>query len=72
MDVLREAADGKSNGQIAKTLNLSIHTVARHMTSMLQKANERSRTALVSRAFRIGILTMSENGPQATGRRCLR
>lgn len=72
IDVLREAAAGNSNSQIAETLNLSVHTVARHMTSMLQKAKERSRTALVSRAFRVGILTMGDNGPLTTGRRCLR
>jgi DNA-binding NarL/FixJ family response regulator len=69
--VLCEVAAGHSNSQIAKKLSLSVHTVARHMTIMLQKAGERSRTALVSRAFRVGILAMSDDGPQATGRRCL-
>lgn len=69
--VLCEAAAGHSNRQIAERLSLSVHTVARHMTVMLHKAGERSRTALVSRAYRIGILAMSDNGPQATGRRCL-
>jgi DNA-binding CsgD family transcriptional regulator len=69
--VLCEVAAGHSNSQIAKTLSVSVHTVARHMTIMLHKAGERSRTALVSRAYRVGILVMSEAGPQATGPRCL-
>jgi DNA-binding CsgD family transcriptional regulator len=70
--VLCEVAVGRSNSQVAEKLSLSVHTVARHMTIMLHKAGERSRTALVSRAFRVGILAMSETGPHATGRRCLR
>jgi DNA-binding CsgD family transcriptional regulator len=69
--VLREAAVGYSNAEIAKILNLSVHTIARYMTSMLHKAGERSRTALVNHAYRVGILTMGAQGPQATGRRCL-
>jgi DNA-binding CsgD family transcriptional regulator len=72
IDVLCEAAVGHHNSQIAENLNLSVHTVAQHMTSMLHKAHEPSRTALVSRALRIGILTMNQQGPRATGRRCLR
>lgn len=71
ISVLREAAVGCSNAQIASTLHLSVHTVARHMTSMLHKAGERSRTALVSRAYRVGILIVGSDGPQPTGRRCL-
>jgi DNA-binding NarL/FixJ family response regulator len=69
--VLCEVAAGRSNNEIAKVMNLSVHTVARYLTSMLRKTGEHSRTALVSRAYRIGVLTMGEQGPRATGRRCL-
>jgi DNA-binding CsgD family transcriptional regulator len=69
--VLCEVAAGYTNSEISKVLNVSVHTVARYLTSMLGKTGEHSRTALVNRAYRIGLLTMNDEGPQATGRRCL-
>ncbi len=69
--MLREVAAGHSNNEIAKSLHLSSHTIARYLTSMLGKTGERSRTALVSRAYRIGILALGDQEPRATGRRCV-
>lgn len=69
--VLCEVAAGYTNSEIAKLLGLSVHTVARYLTAMLRKTGEPSRTALVNHAYLIGVLTMSDQGPQATGRRCL-
>lgn len=71
MAVLREVAVGHSNVEIAKVLNLSVHTVARYLTSMLRKTGESNRTALVNRAYGTGILALGADGPQATGRRCV-
>jgi DNA-binding NarL/FixJ family response regulator len=69
--VLQEAAAGNSNAEIAEILNISVHTVARYMTSMLHKAGERNRTALINRAYLTGILEIGDQGPHTTGRRCL-
>ena len=69
--VLCEVAAGHTNNEVAQILHLSVHTVARYLTSMLHKTGVRSRTALVSRAYGLGILTMDEQGPLATGRRCV-
>jgi len=71
MAVLCQVAAGHSNGEIAKVLNLSVHTVVRYPSSMLRKTGEHNRTALVNRAYGVGVLRMGDDGPQATGRRCV-
>ena len=71
IEVLCEVAAGRTNKQIAKLLEISEHTVHRHMTAMLRRAGETSRTGLVSRTYRAGILVMDEQGPSWSGRRCL-
>jgi DNA-binding NarL/FixJ family response regulator len=72
IEVLCAVAAGRTNKQIAKLLEISEHTVHRHMTAMLRRAGESSRTGLVSRTYRAGILVMGERGPSWSGRRCLR
>jgi DNA-binding NarL/FixJ family response regulator len=49
--LLRLIAAGYTNKDAARTLNISVHTVARQMTSMLRRAGAANRAALVTRAF---------------------
>jgi DNA-binding CsgD family transcriptional regulator len=71
VDVAALVAAGDSNAEIAKRLNVSIHTVVRHMTAMLRKTGEVRRAGLVTRMYRDGILAVGDDGPAPTGRRCL-
>jgi DNA-binding NarL/FixJ family response regulator len=72
IEVLEQAAAGRGNKEIARQLAVSVHTVERHMQSMLRKAQASSRTGLVTRAYQTGILTVGESGPAPTGRTCMR
>lgn len=54
LDVLRLAADGLSNAEIAKALNVSVHTVHRHMANIRTKLGGESKAAVVARAMREG------------------
>ena len=49
--MLRLVAAGKSNREIAATLVVSEHTVARHMQNILTKLGVSSRTAAAAFAF---------------------
>lgn len=71
IDVLSLIAGGRTNSEIGEVLNLSPHTVVRHISSMLRKAGEPNRVGLVGRAFSAGILFPGEHGPKCTGKRCL-
>jgi DNA-binding CsgD family transcriptional regulator len=51
LEVLRLVAAGKSNRQIAETLVVSEHTVARHVQNILAKLRVSSRTAATAFAF---------------------
>jgi DNA-binding NarL/FixJ family response regulator len=71
IEVLCAVAAGRTNKQTAKLLRISEHTVHRHMTAMLRRAGETSRTGLVTRTYSAGILVMGDRGPSWSGRRCL-
>jgi DNA-binding NarL/FixJ family response regulator len=71
IEIAVQVANGAGNAEIAKHLNMSVHTVVRHMTSMLRKAGQANRAGLVTRLYRDEILVMSRDGPAPTGRRCL-
>jgi DNA-binding NarL/FixJ family response regulator len=72
LQVLQLIAEGYTNKDAAKALNISVHTVARQMTSMLRRAGAANRAALVTRAFQGGILRLDDGIPGLTGRRCLK
>jgi DNA-binding CsgD family transcriptional regulator len=71
IEILCAVADGDTNKQTAAKLFISEHTVHRYMTIMLRRTGARSRTALVSQAYRSGILIMEDDGLRWSGRRCL-
>jgi DNA-binding NarL/FixJ family response regulator len=56
LEVLRLVAAGKSNRQIASTLVVSEHTVARHVQNILAKLRVSSRTAATAFAFEYELL----------------
>lgn len=69
--VLCLVADGLSNLEIAEAMNVSAHTVDRHLTQMLRRSGARNRAGLVSLAFRAGVLIADESALRLSGRRCL-
>jgi DNA-binding NarL/FixJ family response regulator len=54
-DVLRQAAAGKSNTEIAAALHLSVATVKTHVSRLLDKLDCRDRAQLVVVAYETGI-----------------
>jgi DNA-binding NarL/FixJ family response regulator len=56
LEILRLVADGLSNRRIADRLVLSPHTVHRHVSNILLKLGQNSRTAAVADAARKGLL----------------
>lgn len=55
-DVLRLAAAGYSNGEIAAALHLASGTVKNHLSSVFLKLGVRDRTRAVLRALELGLL----------------
>jgi len=56
LEVLRLAADGCSNQQIADTLVLAVGTVKRHLNNIFGKLNVQNRTQCVARARELNLL----------------
>jgi DNA-binding CsgD family transcriptional regulator len=56
LDVLRLLASGRSNREIASVLQISEHTVARHVSNIFDKFGVTSRAAAVAHALRKNLL----------------
>ncbi len=56
MDVLREVAAGRTNGEIANRLYLAPKTVEHHVSAILAKLGAATRTAAGAAATRQGLL----------------
>lgn len=54
--MLRLVASGNSNREIAGSLRISEHTVARHMRNVLAKPGVSTRAAAISNALDRGLL----------------
>ena len=63
-EILKLAAKGMSNQEIADSLCLSIRTVRAHMTNIFQKMKVGSRTEAIARALREGLVTMADIQPE--------
>lgn len=61
LEVLRLAATGISNPQIATRLQISVNTVKAHIKSILDKLNLENRTQLAAYATRKGLITQEGN-----------
>lgn len=57
IEVLSLVANGLSNKDIAEKLNISIHTVKAHISSMYQKVDTSSRVALAVNSVKLGIIS---------------
>lgn len=60
IEVLRLAAKGQSNRQIADKLSLSMRTVQAHLRNVFNKLNVGSRTEAVISALKNGLLTFED------------
>ena len=56
-EILQMIAEGKTNKEVANTLNLSLYTVDTHRTHILQKLNLHSVPELILYAVRKGIIS---------------
>lgn len=71
LGVLREIAGGATNDEAAASMNISSHTVAGHLRSMLDRSHSNNRAELIARAYAAGILLPYAWPPRLSGRRCL-
>lgn len=60
VEVLRLAAKGKSNREIAQELTISVRTVQTHLTNVFNKMGVGSRTEAVVHALRKGWITLED------------
>jgi DNA-binding NarL/FixJ family response regulator len=60
MDVLRLAAKGMSNREIAQALVISVRTVQTHLNNIFNKVGVGSRTEAVIHALRKGWITLED------------
>ncbi len=58
IEVLAALADGASNKEIARRLNISFHTVKFHVAAILDKLEADSRTEAVVKASQLGIVML--------------
>jgi DNA-binding NarL/FixJ family response regulator len=56
-EVLKLTADGQTARQVAKVLNISVHTVNRHRATLMTKLNVHSRGELVKRAIQLKVIS---------------
>jgi NarL family two-component system response regulator LiaR len=60
LEVLKLAAQGKSNKEIAEKLSLSVRTVKAHLSSIFSKMSVASRTEAIVKGVREGWLTLDD------------
>ena len=58
IEVLAALADGASNKEIARRLDISFHTVKFHVAAILDKLEAESRTEAVVKASQLGIVML--------------
>ena len=56
LEVLRLCAAGFSNPQIAKELNISVHTVKAHISNILEKLDAPSRSSAAVVGVKSGLI----------------
>lgn len=64
-EVLRLIAEGKSNKEIARSLDIGEKTVKTHVSNILAKLNLQSRTQAALYAVRIGLIQKPSDGSSA-------
>lgn len=71
IEVLATLAAGYTSEQTAAELNLSVHTVIRHVSNMQARSGAPNRLWLVARAFCAGVFLPGIWPPTPSGVRCL-
>jgi DNA-binding CsgD family transcriptional regulator/tetratricopeptide (TPR) repeat protein len=61
LEVVRLVATGRTNREIAVTLSISAHTVARHLQNIFVKLSVSSRTAATAYAYRYGLVVRTDH-----------
>jgi two-component system response regulator NreC len=64
--VLRLAAEGHTNSEIARRLSVSVRTVESHRASLLRKLGVRNQTELVQYALGRGLLPLERTRRKET------
>lgn len=57
LEVLKYISDGQSNKSIADEMNISIYTVKRHVSGIIEKLSVADRTQAAVKALKIGLVT---------------
>jgi DNA-binding NarL/FixJ family response regulator len=66
VEVLKKIANGRSYGQAATAMNISLHTVKTHARELLSRLGATDRGHAVALAFARGILTSADiQGPDS-------
>jgi DNA-binding NarL/FixJ family response regulator len=66
--VLALIAEGHPNGKIGRELHVSEHTVKTHVRHIMRKLGARSRTHVVTMAYRLGYLSTQVSDEAVTAR----
>ncbi len=56
-EVLKLTAEGRTAKEVAEVLHISVHTVNRHRTTLMEKLGVHSRGELVKRAIQLKVIT---------------
>lgn len=72
VQVVIQVALGQADREIARSLQLSAHTVRHHLTSAMQNTGAHSRAQLVALCYATGIIESGIWPPAAGNARCLR
>ena len=67
LEILKHVANGRSNKEIARMLNISDQTVKNHITSILRKLAVNDRTHAVVQAIKHGWLNINSGQVEALG-----
>lgn len=59
--ILQLTAQGRSTRQIAQQLHYSEQNVGYHLHQLIRKMHVRNRTALVARAVKYGLITVTDD-----------
>lgn len=57
-EILKLVAEGRTNGEIADVLSISVKTVLGHRTSVMEKLDIHNRTELIKYAIRKGLISV--------------
>ena len=66
LEVLHEIAAGRSNKEIAASLNVSPHTVKTHVARLFEKLGAKRRTEAINKVRELGIVLIPPESPVFT------